>query len=671
MKPEHQKYILDHCSSKSLKEIARHLNLKEKKVRKFVEHQQGKKELQEECVQKSSSYSKKSWIICMVVIILSGLIVYGNSLNGQFIWDDERLIENNPTIKDWKNIGTIFTSTLRTPLAEATSAFRPLQTFSYMFDYSIGRLNVIGYHLTSTIFHILCAVALFWFIQLLFRDLLLSFLTALIFLVHPVHTEAVAYISGRADPMAAFFMMLSFCIYLKNEQKFTTSGYFLMCLSYLCALLSRENVLIFPILIMFYHYAFKRPLNKKIFAGILCTALVYLVWRAMVFQGLIVEQSTPTTFWQRMPGIFVAFVQYIKLLLLPMGLHMEYGGLLFHWNEPKVYAGMVTFCVMAYFLIQKRKQPVLLFSLGWFLITLLPVMNIIPLNSYMAEHWLYIPSMGFALLAAYFLTTLYRRDKFRILATVLCIGSVLTFGSLTINQNRYWSNPIHFYKRTLEYNPNSTRLYTNLAGELLKADQEADLIGMLKAAIKIDPENAVAYNNLGNAYKGIGEIDNALSSYRKSIALNPNYAGPYYNLGVIYNDVLHEPHNAIPYLRQAISRDETMSMAYHKLGRVYLDKGDNEMAITLLRKAITVNPDDSNLYHSLAFIYFQTDNTKEAINYYKKTIEFNPQHGEAYKNLAIIYYNNEQYRLAIQYCDKAVEFGHAEKTLLDALKPFR
>jgi len=671
MKPEHKQYILENLNSKSLKEIAQHLQIKEKNVRKFVEREKMKENFQENRNDENMPSQKRKWICSIAVIILAGFMVYGNALNGQFIWDDERLIQDNPVIKNWEGLSEIFTSTLRTPLAEATSAFRPLQIFTYLINYSIGRLDVFGYHLTNIIFHILTALVFFWLVQILFRDILLSVLAALIFIIHPVHTEAVAYISGRADVMVAFFMILSFCVYLKNTQKLTILGFSIMCLSFLGALLSRENALIFPVLILLYHFTYKNAISKKAFLGILCTVMVYAVWRWMVFQGLTVEQSTPTTFWQRTPGLFVALANYIRLLLVPFDLHMEYGGLLFNWNEPKIYIGLALLLSLLFLAYKKRKDHRVLFPIGWFIITLLPAMNIVPLNSYMAEHWLYIPSMGYAMLIAYLLVYLYRKNNVRLYAVMLGVGLTLYYAGMTITQNGYWRDPIRFYKRTLGFNPTSTRLYTNLAGELLKAGQSEDLIRLLKIAIDIDPANAVAYNNLGNAYKGLGKIDEAINIYNKSISLNPDYAGPYYNLGVIYNDKRQDSQKAISYLQKAIAKDSTMYRAYHKLGRIYLDQDHKDKAITMLNKALTVNPDAPNIYHSLAYVYFQSGDVDEAVQYYKKTIELDPRHGEAYNNLAIIFYRNQQYRQAVQHCDKAVALGHVDEKLLEALKPYR
>jgi len=167
MKPDQKKFILANLERQSFAEMARHLNIKEKKVRKFAEREQIRGRLNKGNKKELVSLSKKKWILYGALIVLVGIIVYANSLNGQFIWDDERLIQNNPVVKDWTRVTEIFTTTLRTPLAEGTSAFRPLQTFTYLINYTTGKMNVVGYHLTNIIFHILAALTLFWLIQIL------------------------------------------------------------------------------------------------------------------------------------------------------------------------------------------------------------------------------------------------------------------------------------------------------------------------------------------------------------------------------------------------------------------------------------------------------------------------------------------------------------------------
>ena len=672
MKQEHKQYILENKDRTPVEEMARDLNIRERNVRKFLKQEEEKNKMPEEHTVPASSFGKNRVILCIVVIVLAGLAVYGNSLNGQFIWDDKQLIQDNNYIKDGgKSIGHIFTNSLRASSDGSTTSFRPMQTFTYLIDYSIWHINVFGYHLTNVFFHILAALVIFWLGQILFRDLLLSFLTAFLFVLHPVHTEAVAYISGRADPMVLFFMVLSFCLYLKNVSRPVILRTVLMCLSYLCALLSRENGLILPVLILFYHFTFKKSIAKKNFAGIIVTSLVYILWRGVVFKGTVSDMPMETTLWQRTPGMFVALANYIRLLFAPFGLHMEYGGLLFYWSEPKIYIGLALFLGILFLARGKREEKLIFFSIGWFLITLFPLSNIYALNAYMAEHWLYMPSIGFFLLIASFIAAVYRERKYRLCAVALCVGLTLYYGGMTIYQNYFWRDPIRFYKRMLKFNPESMRLYNNLASEHIKAGKEGDLIALLETAMKIDPTNEVVYNNLGIAYKRLGMPQKALDVYEKAIALNPEYGLAYYNAGIIYANTMRNLDKAIPLLKKAIEKDSSLYQGYHKIGLIYLNQDKRGEAILMLKKAIEINPDAWEVYRSLGYYHMSEGDLGGAIENYKKAIELNPQYFEAYGDLAVVYFRKGQIPLAKEYYDKAAALGYQNPELMKALKSYR
>lgn len=147
-------------------------------------------------------------LLSIALIIILGFIAYGNSLNGKFIWDDFNLVRDNRHIRNSSNITGIFTQDIGAGAAEKYNFYRPLQMFTYMIDYSLWKLNVKGYHLTNTILHILAALVIYWLIDILFRDNLLSLFTSLFFVACPIHSEAVSYISGRADSLVTLFMLL-------------------------------------------------------------------------------------------------------------------------------------------------------------------------------------------------------------------------------------------------------------------------------------------------------------------------------------------------------------------------------------------------------------------------------------------------------------------------------
>jgi len=617
--------------------------------------------------------SRKFLFFSLALIIFVGVLAYANSLQGQFLWDDESLVQYNPYIKDWSHLSRIFTSRLGSMAKEAGAFYRPVQTFTYLLDYSFWRLNVFGYHFVNMGWHILVALSIFSLIQILFQNAKLSLLTALLFVVHPIHTEAVSYISGRADSLAAFFVITSYILYLKQDQKHRAMFLGIMTISYVLALLSKEISLVLPLLIGLYHYTFKKPVHIKAFLILIGTVIIYVLWRGMVIGMANIAEGAVPTFLERLPGVFIALTNYFSLLLFPFNLHMEYGGILFRFSEPKAMIGFVLLIVLCVYVFRKKKKdPFLFFAAGWFFIALFPSSNILlPINAYMAEHWLYLPSIGFFLIVARILINLFENQKFKGPAIIAIIGLLVFYSFLTIQQNRYWNNGIDFYQKMLQYAPESSRLYNNLAKAYHDAGKNDELIDLLKSSIQLQSDNALAHNNLGNAYKRIGKFEEAKRSYQQAIKIDPKHAGPYFNLSIIYTEVERNNEEAIVLLNKAIELSPHFSKPYNKLGLIYLERGENKKAIKLLTKALKLNPDDPEIYHHFGYLYIQLGDQRKAVAMYKKAIEVNPNYVEAYHDLAIIYVSAQKYNLAIKYCDRSVALGYRDELLLRTLEPYR
>ena len=179
----------------------------------------------------------KTTLTSIFLIIILGFIVYSNSLDGKFVTDDFALVKDNIYIKDRAHLPKIFSKDIKIEGEKKYYYYRPVPLVTYMIDYSLWRLDVRGYHFSNTLFHILVALAIYWLMHVFFKDNILSLLTSILFIVHPIHTEAVAYISGRADLLAVLFMLLSFIFYVKYLDSKNIKTYILMSASYLSAIL--------------------------------------------------------------------------------------------------------------------------------------------------------------------------------------------------------------------------------------------------------------------------------------------------------------------------------------------------------------------------------------------------------------------------------------------------
>jgi len=600
---------------------------------------------------------KQTTLTSVILIVILGFAVYANSLNGQFVWDDHNLVKDNTYIKNWSYPNKIFGGDIGAAVGIRYGAYRPLQMLTYMFDYSLWKLDVRGYHFTNVLLHILAALAIFWFVSILFDHWPLALFTSVLFLIHPINTEAVTYISGRSDSLALLFILLCFIFYIKGLDSKNTGFYLLSISSYTLALLSRENSLILPALLLLYHYSFKKKIITREFFSVVCLGLSYVVLRLTALKSILPSLSSCPYLFERMPGFFVAIANYIRLILLPFNLHMEYGKKIFHFVDFQAITGVVITSFSLLYAFKKRKlNRLIFFSISWFFIALLPQSNLYPINAYMAEHWLYLPSIGFFLILAKGLTHPYQNRRFRIPAIILTVALFTFYANLTIKQNIYWREPIFFYERTLKYAPDNPKLYSNLGNVYYALDQKGKAIAAYQKAIEIKPDHLGAYNNLGSAYQAMGKHAEAIAIYQKAIEIDSEYAGTYYNLGNLYK-AIDKQAEAVAAYQKAISINPDIAAVHNNLGLIYQAIHKNQEAIASYRRAIEIDPGFAGAYYNLGNVYSALDNEEEAIASYKNAISINPDYAEAYNNLGVIYNRIGKYEEAIVWLNKALELN--------------
>ena len=618
----------------------------------------------------SKSSSKFKSTIFIFLIITLGLAVYANSLGGDFIWDDAAFIKNNAYIKDWSKILLVFTQDSGAGSSVVLNFYRPLQLFTYMVNYSLGGLNVVGYHLLSVVLHILVALAIYRLVLLIFGNLELSFFTAILFVAYPVHTQAVSYISGRGDLLSALFILLCFIYYIKNIYALTIGSYILMVLCCILALLSEENSLVILPLLLLYHYIFRQKINWRLFIPLLIISFIYLLLRLTLLQSLLFD---PEVIIKRIPGFFVALTNYFRILLLPIDLHMEYGNKFFSITQAQALSGLGMFLSLILLAFQRRiKNRLVAFGIFWFFIALLPTTSIYPIHSfYMAEHWLYLPSIGFFLILGWALTSLTKEKVYSFMLWVLLFFLLSIYSYLTLKQNNYWKKELEFYKRTLEYTPGSSMVHVNLGNIYLNAGNKAEAIKEYIKAISFNPRLVAAYCRLGDVYSTCGNQEIGIKMYLKAIEINPACAEAYNGLSNYYF-LLGKNAEALKYGQISIRLNPMMSIAFYNLGNIYYNLGKNDLSMEMFKKSIKLDPNFIEAYNNLAAGYVQLGNIDEAIKLWNKCLRLDPNFKISYFNLSVFYFQRKEYDLAIKNCDKLIELGaQVDERFLKELKPFR
>ncbi|MDD5116642.1 MAG: tetratricopeptide repeat protein [Candidatus Omnitrophica bacterium] len=562
--------------------------------------------------------------IHVVILIVLGLAVYCNSIGGKFIWDDLGLVKDNVYIKDWKYLPAVIQDSFGSGAGTASNYYRPLQTILHMAGYSLWGLDVRGYHLTSILFHILAAVAFYFFIRILSSRTDIPFLASLFFLVHPVNTETVCYISGVNDSLALFFILLCLIFYLKSFDSHAFRYGVLSVLSLAMALLSKENALIVPVLILFYHCAFKK---NRIMRAVPLFALVmiYVLFRVTLLSPLVFPDISLPVLLKGVFAFFASCTMYLRLLFFPFDLRVEYGDMAFGFGDLRVIAGMLLiFSLAGVAFLRRKKSPLLFFSLAWFLVALLPVSNIIPVNlSFMMEHWLYMPSLGFftILSSALCLRPKSRNAIFSLRA--FSVALLVFYSFLTFRQNGYWSDPVVFYNRTLKYAPDSWRFY----------------------------------NELGLEYENRAMYEQALAAFKKSLEIKPDLTGVYYNLANLYRKISRQK-DAYLAVSKAEETNRKLAKEYYERGRMYADRRQDKKAAALYAKALELDHQNQALRLELANSYIITGRYEQAITLLLEVTRVDPASALAYNNLAVAYYYAGEYDSAVSCLGKAIEFGY-------------
>jgi len=561
MKPSQKEYITKNISLKTARQIADELGLRERSVLKYIkksglrEKQPMRQYAAEEVVGKAPVVKKRMHLLSIVIILILVFAAYSNAIHNGFIWDDEYLVRDNTAINSFSNAASIFRTYLAATSGNINNFYRPLQELSYMIDHFLwGRLP-LGFHLTNILLHALCALLLYVLSLKIFKNWMVALVTASLFGVHPINTEAVTYVAGRADSLYLLFFLASFILFLrilevlKEYKRIDYVSYALSISFYALSILSKEIGLILPLFFILYMVTFlNRQERARLYSLIIPYVVVFLVYVVMRKTILDFSLAAPSTtlakfnLYIRMLTTCKAICVYLFLLVMPFGLHMERKiNVATSLGNPGVFIAVVVVLVMAViiYLFHKRSRKAS-FACLWFFIGLLPVSNIVPINSFIAEHWLYLPAIGaymiIGLAAAYFFYKSFPDPVSNIVKTsvvFLLIILVLFFSILTFERNKDWKDGIVFFKNTIKYSPNNARLHLNFGNVYGNEGKDEDAMREYKKALELRPDYAEAYSNIAGIYMSQGNYTTAKQYLEKALSLKPNFPAAQRMLGII------------------------------------------------------------------------------------------------------------------------------------------
>lgn len=600
------------------------------------------------------TYKSLTLFIPVFLIVVASQLIYLNSLSNQFVYDDEFTIVNNYFIKTWNNLPLLFQKDYFKISGELS--YRPVVTLSYFIDYSLWHLNPQGFHLTNSFLHTLTAVLLFFMFTRLLKHRAAAFIGVLLFLCHPILSETVNAVSYREDLLAAAFLIAAFVLYLKinKSKRPCTPAYFASLACYLSGLFSKEMAITLPILIFLYDVTFtgKTSLQRKIFRyypGYLSITAFYLLVRFVILHNPIESHvSYPNnSVFTNIFTMTVVLASYIKLFFFPVSLCADY--VVPFSTSPMDTSFIISLLLLSSGIVVIYKlffsSKILFFSLVWFFISLLPVLNIVPIENIMAERYLYLPIIGFCLLGTNLISChcgsmshFYKSVNIRTvrwMPPLILIPVLALFSLLTIKRNTLWMDQTILWTNTASISPNSFKAHNNLGNIYRNAGKLDEAIHELKYALTLYNDYIDAHNNLGVTYRKKGMLNEALLEYKKALQLNPHYPYAHNNLGVLYAKGNYlDP--AIAEFNHAISNKPDYADAHNNLGATYIRQGLYEKAAQECLTAIKYNNRYIDAYYNLSVAYFNNKQPDKALEISNILLALDPNHNDTRKLINLI-----------------------------------
>lgn len=605
------------------------------------------------------------------LILLFTIFCYWPVLRAGFIWDDDTMLTQNPFVRYPLGLLSIWFST-------ELPDYYPLTSSSFWLEWRFWGERPMGYHVVNVLLHGMSA-CLLWRVLKAMR-LPGAWLAALIFAVHPINVQSVAWIAERKNTLCMVFFLLSVLWYLRFENKDAASNvnqrlsrwYWLSLVAFLCALLSKTAVVMLPVVLLALAWwrnsgetnvITNRQLLLRLapFFGLSLVLGLVTVWfqsHRAIGEVIIRTDSFPT----RLAVAGQAFWFYLGKTLAPIRLSFVYpewkiqAGTLMAWLP---LAAMVVAFAICWVFRQKWGRAALV-ALSYFLLMLLPILGFVNVYfqrySLVADHWTYFASLGLVVSIVSGGAHLFGRLKsgIRWSLPVAALAILGWFSAATWLQAHVYHDSETLWKDTLAKNPNcslahnslgsmladagqpeaarlhferalaskpeSVELLNNLASALLDQGKPMEAIPHLEKALKIAPRSAMALYNLGNAYDQMNQSAEAEANYRRALEADPNHARARSNLGCLLY-AAGKRAEAIEEFTQAITLDPTYAEALNNLAVIFLETGRAAQAESLLRDAVRSNPNYADGYFNLGNALLSQGSSKEAVEAYRRALE--------------------------------------------------
>ena len=619
-------------------------------------------------------------------------LVYYPSINYDFQFDDIANITKHFKIRHYSLYDLLFSGT------------RWISYWLNSLHYKLGKFQPFTYRLGNVLIHTSNGVLIFIILIMVLRRLpyesffrrksfALSFITALLFLLHPVQTQTVSYvIQGQLEGMSALFtLLMTFFFLLRSYTDKAWVRYSATTLFFILAIFStgtKEIAIMAPLLIALVDWFFVAQGSQESFKSrwwlhianfvIVIGLYLYLLKPNFFIDlfGLKMEVGnnlgniiTPDPNQTIKPlhfliSQFKVILHYFWIFLWPLHISVEYD-----WVMPKSFfspdcffpfIALLLISFIVYKLLKRQKTNLIGFAMLWFLINIIPRSSIIPSPELLVDYKTYLASFGWLFIITSGLVKLYEyiiwhsrtlkqfAERFKLpYVFVTLIGGVLAAG--TIHRNTIWRSGIDFWANIVDNAPGKARAYNNYGVELSqKLGKFAEAIPYFKHAIGMDKNYRDPYNNLAVAFAATHQLDRAIETLQLSLKINPYYPEAYNNIASFMIEK-KDYEQAKRALAVALRLRPHYGKAHFNTGRVLMEEGEAELAWESFRKAcMEADLDNEAGFYGFAKCSLFLKKYDDAIFACKKTLEYNPDNEDAAFSLANAYYMTEKFDAAVE-----------------------
>ena len=569
--------------------------------------------------------------------------------------------------------------------------WHPLTVVSHVLDCQIYGLKPWGHHFTNVMLHALNTVLVLVLLQQMTGARWRSLFVAVLFAVHPLRVESVAWVAERKDVLSGFFGLLALVCYVRYTGKAVfgnqwsvsnvqasgmtsanraspitdrascvrhrASLFYVLSLScFALGLMSKPMLVTWPfVMLLLDYWPLKRMQDAECGVRSGWGLSPQLLWEKIPFLALAVAASVITFVVQKREGALLAaeslplsarsgnalisYVRYLGKFFWPtdLAIYYPYPG---HWPMAKVLmAGGLILGLSVLFLAQRRRFPFVLMGWLWFVGMLVPVIGLVQAGSQaMADRYTYLPSLGLLMLAVWAAFELARRWRHHEIAlSVAGAAAVALCLALTRQQLGYWRDSETLFRHAIEVTEGNAIAHNSVGSALAEKGQVEEAIRHYREALGLRPDYADAHVNLGTALGEKGQIEEAIRQYREALHLEPDYAMARYRLGNLLakKGQLDE---AISQYHEAIRLQPDYAGARVELGTTLGEQGQTDEAIRQYREALRLKPDHASAHYNLGNALARKGQIEEAIGHFQQAISLKPDHVDARNNLGVALY---------------------------------